>query len=75
MLEFIFKYTWIGMIISVYIIWSASSIKDIIKTKRIWKNEFDTDMLDDGTLAWIAVTVFAIFAASFIHYLLGGVAE
>lgn len=75
MLEFIFKYTWIGMIVLVYIIWSAISIKDIVHTKRVWKDSFDIDMLDDTTQAWIGITLFAIFAVSFIHWLFGGVRE
>ena len=75
MLTFIFKYTWIGMIISVYIIWSIKSIKDIVSMKRIWKDSFDTYLLDDGTLAWIGVTLFGIFVASFVHWLFGVMVE
>ncbi len=72
MLDFIFKYTWIGMIALVYIIWSVKSIKDIIHVKRVWKDEFDMDILDESTLAWIIMTLIAIFCASFVHWLFGG---
>ena len=72
MLDFIFKYTWIGMIILVYIIWSIASIKDIIETARIWQDEFDMDILDEGTTVWIVVTLAAIFGASLLYFLLGG---
>ena len=72
MLTFIFKYTWVGMIIIVYIVWSISSIKDIIETKHIWKDDFDIDLLDPGTPFWIIITLGAIFGASFLYCILGG---
>lgn len=72
MLEFIFDYTWVAMLVIVYVIWSIESIRDIINTTRMYDDDFDICFLDDGTLAWVAITVFCIFAASFIHYLLGG---
>ena len=72
MLEFIFKYTWVAMLLVVYIIWGASSIKDIVHTKRVWKDEFDIDILDESSIAWIIITLGAIFAASFIYCLFGG---
>lgn len=72
MLEFIFKYTWIGMLLAVYVIWGIVSIKDIVHTKRVWKDEFDIDILDECNITWIIITLGAIFAASFLYCLLGG---
>lgn len=72
MLDFIFKYTWIGMIVTIYIIWSIASIKDIIETAHIWQDEFEIDILDDCTTVWIVVTLASIFGASLLYFLLGG---
>lgn len=73
MLTFIFKYTWIGMIVLAYIIWSVKSIKDIIHMKRIWKDHFEFDDLNESSVAWILTSIGIIFGASFIYCLLGGV--
>lgn len=71
MIDFIFKYTWIGMLVGAYIGWCIASIKDIIEVKRIWKDEFDLYWLDPGTILWIVVTLGNIFVASLLYFILG----
>jgi hypothetical protein len=76
MLEFIFKYTWIAMLVLFYIIWSIVSIKDIIKTVRLWKDQFDLDSLEQSSALWIITSVMVLFLASLAYWLytsLGGV--
>ena len=72
MLEFIFDYTWVAMLMIIYVIWSITSIMDIIRTKRSFKETFDIMFLDEGTLFWIAITLLGIGGASFLHWFLGG---
>lgn len=69
MLTFIFKYTWIGMIIIVYTIWSIASIKDIIDTNRMHHNSFSLDDIDESTGAWIIISIIITFIASFGYWL------
>lgn len=71
MLTFIFKYTWLGMIVLAYIIWSVKSIKDIIHMKRLYKDDFEFDCLNESSVTWIIISIGIIFGASFIYCLLG----
>ncbi len=73
MLEFIFKYTWIGMLVLVYVIWSVESIKDIIETKRMYHELFSLDYIDETSRAWILVSIVCIFSASFIYWVFYGI--
>ena len=73
MLEFIFKYTWIGMLVLVYVIWSVESIKDIIETKRMYHELFSLDDIDETSHAWILVSIVCIFSASFIYWVFYGI--
>jgi uncharacterized membrane protein YidH (DUF202 family) len=65
MLKFIFKYTWIAMLVIAYTIWTFVSIKEI-KSKK----------LSSSTEAWIVVTISLIvliiatlFVTSFTYWL------
>lgn len=70
MLEFIFKYTWIGMIVLAYAIWGFYSIRDIIRTKRLYKDDFEFDCLNESSMAWILMSIAIIFGCSFIYWML-----
>lgn len=69
MLTFIFKYTWVAMLVIIYLIRSIKSIKDIIHTKRVWKDEFEISDLDESTQGWIIMSFIVILAASFAYWL------
>lgn len=68
MLDFILKYTWIGMLVLVYVIWGIVSVKDIIKTKRAY-HSFNLDYLEQSTLLWIMISVIVLFLVSFVYWL------
>lgn len=72
MLDFIFDYTWVAMLVIVYIIWSVKSIRDIVHTKDIYKDSFDICFLDDGTVVWIVITLLGMFIVSLLHWIFGG---
>jgi hypothetical protein len=54
MLDFIFRYTWLAMLIIAYIIWTFVSIKDIKKNS--------SSFMSASTETWVIVTVFLVFA-------------
>jgi hypothetical protein len=65
MLKFIFKYTWLAILVIAYTIWTFVSIKEI-KSKK----------LSSSTEAWIVVTISLIvliiatlFVTSFTYWL------
>lgn len=67
MLEFIFKYMWLAMIIIAYTVWTFVSIREIKDDSKIWS---------PSTEAWIVVTISLIvliigilFATSFTYWL------
>lgn len=67
MLEFIFKYTWIAMIVISYTIWTFVSIREIKDDSKKWS---------PSTEAWIVVTISFIiliigtlFVTSFTYWL------
>ena len=72
MLEFIFKYTWVAMLVIIYVIWSVKAIKDIVHTKHVFKNKFDIEDLDDTTQYWLIMTLLGMFGASLLYCILGG---
>ena len=69
MLDFIFNYTWIVMLIIGWIIWGIVSIKDIIKTVRTLTDSFEFSDLDESTQGWILMSLISILVASFAHWL------
>lgn len=69
MLTFIFKYTWIGILVLIYIIWGIASIKNIIDNVRRYRDEFKIDYLDESTGAWIIMSIIITFIASFGYWL------
>lgn len=71
MLTFIFKYTWIGMIVLAYAIWGFYSIRDIIRMKHLYKDDFEFDSLNESSMGWILTSIAIIFGGSFIYWILG----
>ena len=69
MLDFIFNYTWIVMLIIGWIIWGIVSIKNIIKTVRTLTDSFELSDLDESTQGWILMSLISILVASFAHWL------
>ena len=67
MLEFIFNYTWAGILIISYAIWSFYSIRDIVRMRHAWKDQFDLDDLNESTMFWITITIIGAFSASLLY--------
>lgn len=53
MLDFIFRYTWLAILVIAYIIWTFVSIKDIKKNSA--------NFISTSTETWIVATIFLIF--------------
>lgn len=58
------EYLWIIMLGIAYIIWSISSIKNLI---RAWR--FPVYDIDDYACAWVVSTILALFLWSFMLWL------
>lgn len=58
MLDFIFKYVWIAMLVIVYLIWSIVSIKNIIETVRRYSNLY---YISPSSESWIIASIIITF--------------
>ena len=60
------KYLWMVMIGLVYIIWTVSAIKDIVRCHR----QANFASLEDSTCAWVVTTLLILFAWSFCLWII-----
>lgn len=67
MLEFIFKYTWLAIIVISYTIWTFVSIKEIKDDSKICSPSTETWIV--VTISLIVLTIGILFATSFTYWL------
>ena len=68
-LDFIFKYIWVAMLVLIYVIWGIVSIKDIIEKLRRYQSLGFAGHLEESTDVWIMVSVIFLFITSLGYWL------
>lgn len=65
------KYIWIVMLIIVEIIWFVFSLKDFIKTVKLYKIKYILDLLEGYTVSFIIVHLCLLFGYSLALFIKG----
>ena len=65
------KYIWIVMLIIADIIWLIASVEDFIETARRFKSKYILEALEEYTVWFIFVHLFALFSYSLSIFIQG----
>lgn len=67
MLDFIYKYTWLAILIISYTVWTFVSIKEIKDDSKIWSPSTESWIV--VTISLIVLIIGTLFVTSFTYWL------